>query len=254
MRNWFAMMLFGFLIAASPATAQYTPGSFMYFDHLANNMAVNIGIMGQQKYHDDDDDKQDKDALIRKLLERAKKQPARAIKPADFVFPVSQPTRQATLNAIVDSLSKDNPASRSELQAVLIDQNLFGILDTAIQKYGMRTNNLADSYTLYWIASWEAAHNSEPKESPPAQVKAVKAQVVSFLSNVDALHDMTATEKQQLSDTLLVNAALLEMMAEASKTNPQFQQSRAQAGRAGAAAFGLFIDGITLTGTGFTAN
>lgn len=253
MHRLFATILFGLLLSVSPASAQYTPGSFMYFDHLANNTAVNIGLLGKQKYHDDDEE-EDKQQVLKRLLEKSNKQPARAVKPTDFVFPVSQPARTATLNAIVDGLSKDNPAARGELQAALIDQNIFAVLDTAIQKYGLRTNNLADAYTLYWISSWEATHNSMQGESSPAQVKAVKAQVVGFLSNVDALPTMKVTDKQQLSDTLLVNVVLLEMIGESAKANPQFQQLRSQAGRSGAAAFGLLVDGVTLTESGFTAS
>lgn len=253
MHRLFATILFGLLISVSPASAQYTPGSFMYFDHLANNTAVNIGLLGKQKYHDDDEE-EDKQEVLKRLLEKSKKQPARTVRPTDFVFPVSQPARTATLNAIVDGLSKDNPAGRRELQAALIDQNIFAVLDTAIQKYGLRTNNLADAYTLYWISSWEAAHNSMQGESSPAQVKAVKAQVVDFLSNVDALHTMKVADKQQLSDTLLVNAVLLEMIGESAKADPQFQELRSQAGRSGAAAFGLIVDGVTLTESGFAAS
>lgn len=216
---------------AAPVLAQYTPGSFMYFDHLANNFAVNIGMIGQTVNASDDDDEV-----------APKVQPKRQVR---LDFTPSKVVRQKTITTVIDAIGQLNPAQRNELRAAFVNNDLFSQAETALRPYNVRTNNVADAMTVYLISAWDAAHGVSDQASV-GKFAAVRSQIADGLSQNQAIGGLSDATKQELSDTLFINAFLIDAMADSAKENPSIAANVRRSAMEGATVFGFDLSKIQI--------
>ncbi len=212
--------------------AQYTPGSFMYFDHIAFNNWSNISInpaLDNLKDNSEDD------------------QPKPMIDP--YLFTVSKLTRQTNIQKIVANAEKGNATAGQTMKALLINQDIFGILDTSLQGQGLKTNNLADALGFFWVTSWSIANDTVGQNSA-LQLQSVRNQARGFLDQQPNITSWNAAKKQEMSDTLYLNAVFLMLMYQQSKDAGAYKSVITQAAQNGAKHFGLDTQKVTLTETG----
>ncbi len=119
-----------------------------------------------------------------------------------------------------------------------------------LAKFGLRTDNLADAYTVYWVEAWQAAHGRSD-EGSRAQAQAVKAQAARALLATPEVARATDAQKQELADALLVQALLIGAAKNQAGGDPAKLRAVGQAVRQGAKASGLDLDAMTLTEDGF---
>lgn len=141
-------------------------------------------------------------------------------------------------------------AGDDDLARLFASTDLITAMEKALVPYGLRTDNVADAYTAYWISAWLAAHG-RIEDNSRAQVQAVKRQAVLALVAIPAIASAPNEKKQEFAEALLIQAALIEGSMAGAKGNPVQLKAVAKAVRQGANASGLDLDAMTLTETGF---
>lgn len=162
----------------------------------------------------------------------------------------SMQVRKRNYAQFVEKTRANNPAGADNLAALLASTDVVASMDSALKPYGLRTNNLADAYSVYWVTAWEAA-NGIKQNSSKAQALAVSKQAASALLAVKTLQTATDAVKQEFAESLLVQAAMIEAAAEQAKANPTQMQQVAAAVKQGARSVGLNLDAVKLTEAGF---
>jgi hypothetical protein len=163
--------------------------------------------------------------------------------------------RKDYFNALLAQYDQEAPDSSAQLRPFLFGENDGDIIQK-IQKqvgaqYGLKTNNIADAYALYWISAWEAANGIFDSPTPPAQMKAVKTQVANILSSSSLITDETDANKQAYAENLLTQAAIVGSYGSHVNADPANMPKVRAAVVANAAAQGVDIEAFILTPTGF---
>jgi hypothetical protein len=172
--------------------------------------------------------------------------------PASLSFTVSLARRRTTLERIVADYVRINPGAGPELRQQLIESgDFFPNLDQALAPFGYRTTNLADAYSVFWINAWEAANGVTDSQTSRSQAQAVKRQVEEILLAIPQTAQLSDADKQAFSEVLLVQAIMIQTIAqqprEGAQSQAQFQASVRQIG----ISLGFDLDKFKLTQTGF---
>lgn len=161
--------------------------------------------------------------------------------------------RKGNYAKFVEITRANDPIAAADLETLFASTDVVATIGDGLQSYELRIDNLADVYTVYWITAWEAANRIKIPSSK-AQSQAVQKQVVSALRTVKALQTATDAMKQELAESLLVQAVIMEVGVEQANANPELQQKISAAIKQGARTVGLDLEAVTLTETGFVAN
>lgn len=123
-------------------------------------------------------------------------------------------------------------------------------LNKALEPFGLRTDNVADMYTMYWMNAWEAAHGvSNP--TTKAQAQAVRAQVVAAMLKTPDIVKANDAAKQEFAEALLVQALIVDGLDQAAQKDKSLKAQVEAAARQGARGMGLDLDQMRLTEKGF---
>ncbi len=160
-------------------------------------------------------------------------------------------TRANLADFVARSRAAD-PAGADALEQSFAGTDVIGAIGAAMRQAGLDKNNMADAYAVWAVNAWSAAHG-DLSETPPATLRAVADQVALAFLNTPDLAGADDAAKQQLAETLLVQAALISANAEAAAGDAALSRQVARAVRQGASASGLDLDRIRLTATGFAA-
>lgn len=178
---------------------------------------------------------------------------ALAMAPAGFAvlsYDVSLTRRAANLRSFVEKSRAANPSGAADLERVFASGDVIQQLDGEMRKYGLRADNLADAYALWWINAWEAATGAAATEDRGV-VAAVRRQSAIALSNVPDVAKADDTIKQNLAEALMVQAMLVSALNEKYRTDkthgPQLRKAAAQ----GAKSMSLDLKAMELTPDGF---
>jgi hypothetical protein len=144
-----------------------------------------------------------------------------------------------------------DPESARQLEARYATRDLFQALDQEISKYGMRTDNVADAFTIWLINIWMGA-NGISNDPPASRIKAVKAQITDSLRMSSDIAGASDTQKQELTESLLLNAsvigaALADPRVKSGEMRAPLQKAMVRLG----SSIGLDLAAMKLTDTGF---
>jgi hypothetical protein len=123
-------------------------------------------------------------------------------------------------------------------------------LDILLDSKGLESNNIADAFANYWISAWLASRGLQTPASA-RQAAATKTVAIEILSRTPTLTSMTDAEKQEVADDLFIKAGLLDGLMSASADNPAYLQRISIVARDGARKWGLDLEAMTLTDSGF---
>lgn len=171
---------------------------------------------------------------------------------AALTFTPSLSQRRTTLELIAADYTRANPRSGPEIRRVLLEQgDIIEKIGPSIRPYGFQTNNLADAYSIFWITAWEVSQGIVDSETPRSQAQAVRAQSVEILTSIPLVARLTPSEKQNMAEVFLVQAAIMESQSSrvpvGSPERPTFEASA----RRLATSMGFDVTVLTLTPTGF---
>lgn len=168
------------------------------------------------------------------------------VQPAALRFMPSKVRRDRNLADFVAKTRKVDPDGAARLHAVFASTDLIEAMRAPMAKVGLRIDDLADAYTVWWITAWYASRGSN--ETPPARtVAAVKAQAARALAAAPMMRGADDAAKQQMAEALLIQAAMLDDAVEQSKARPDWMANVRAAAAKGARSMGLDLRAMTLT-------
>ena len=182
----------------------------------------------------------------------AVKAPAPLVKPAALTFKVSPQVRQKTIDTFVAQISQASPESGAEWNKVFKGADVFAEIDKQVKTmFGLSTTNLADTWAVYWSYAWLMTRSSTD-DPTRAQAVGLRNQFQPLLLSIPAVATYTDAQKQEMSDTLLLQVVLFGTLAEAWKED---QASRDEFGMgliSGTREMGLDLSAVVLTDQGFS--
>lgn len=179
--------------------------------------------------------------------------PAPVVQAAALNFKVSPVVRQKAINTFVAQISEGSPEAGAEWNKLFKGTDVFAEVDKQVKAmFGLSSTNLADTWAVYWSYAWLMTQ-SRTDDPSKAQVVGLRNQFQPILRALPSVAALTDAQKQEMSDTLLLQVVLFGALAEAWKDD---QASRDEFGaglRGGTQELGLDLGAVTLSEQGFKA-
>ncbi len=158
--------------------------------------------------------------------------------------------RSANLAAFVQKTRAVDSRGAADLQKLFAEGDFIERIGALVAPHGLRIDNVADAYTMWWITAWHAARG-ENDDPSPATLTAVRAQAAHAITATGEIARASDAQKQELAEALWVQSALIDVAMEQAKRDPSRLRAVGDAVRQGAKGMGLNLDTIDLTSKGF---
>jgi hypothetical protein len=162
----------------------------------------------------------------------------------------STSVRRRTLARIVENTRVTDPSGAQKLEQLFASKDIIAEIGRGMATVGLKPNNVADAYAVYWINAWLGARGRN-ENSSKSQMIAVRNQAAEALLKIPQFRSATDAQKQEMSEIMLIQAALIEASINSTKSNPALLDQTQKAIAQGAKRFGLDLDRMTLTPQGF---
>jgi hypothetical protein len=129
---------------------------------------------------------------------------------------VSEKTRAE----VVDALSRQNPALRTQMDSALNAGMVLRIFDRFMALHGFSSRNVADDMAMQMLVSWEIVTGGV---ATPGQIRGADNQVRGVFLSTPQLRAMTNVERQQMAENIAYQVVI------GSAANRQFQRAGDQA-------------------------
>jgi hypothetical protein len=170
--------------------------------------------------------------------------------PTLLTFRVSTKVRSSNFAKFVAKTREVDPAGAIRLERMFASTDVIGQINKAITPYGLRTNNVADAYAVYWTTAWLGSQGRSDDLSR-TQMIAVRNQAEKALLATLPFKSATDTQKQELAEAMLIQAALIASFLDSAKADPALMLDTKAAITQGAKQMGLDLDRMMLTPQGF---
>jgi hypothetical protein len=167
-------------------------------------------------------------------------------------YRLSLAVRKRNLAQFVEKSRSTNPAGAAQMEQLFAATDVMGQIDKAMTTVGLRPNNVADAYAVYWTSAWLGARGRN-EDLPKAQMIAVRNQAANALLAAPQFRSATDAQKQELAEAMLIQAALISASIDNAKSDPALMVKLKVAIAQGAKGMGLDLDRMTLTSQGFRA-
>ena len=143
-----------------------------------------------------------------------------------------------------------DPGNAQDLERLFASGDIFEKLAAPMAGLGLRVDDLADAYALWWISAWNATQgrNDDPSR---AMCAAVRGQAARALRASPAIAGASDAAKQEFAETLLVQMLFIDVAVEQSKGKSEQLRELASAVRQGARGMALDLSSMKLTEAGF---
>jgi hypothetical protein len=165
-------------------------------------------------------------------------------------YSASAAVRKSNLSNFVKKTRAVDPEGASKMEVMFASTDVIDAIGKGIAPFGLRTNNVADAYTVYWTNAWLGSRGRNDTLSKQ-QVAAVRNQAANALLATPAFSSASNAQKQEMSEALLVQAALIEAYVDNAKSDPALMSKVKAAIAQGAKGMGLDLYKMTLTPDGF---
>jgi hypothetical protein len=166
-------------------------------------------------------------------------------------FTPSAARTRANLASFAGKTRKVDPQGAAKMEELFASTDIIGAIGQGIAPYGLKTNNVADAYAVYWISAWEASRGIAGASETRQRAQAVRTQASNAMAAVPALATATDAQKQEFAEAMLVQAALISAYMDDAAGNPAQIKAVGAAVAKGAKAMGLDLDTMDLTPNGF---
>jgi hypothetical protein len=175
---------------------------------------------------------------------------SRPATPAQFAFRPDPAVRQKVYARAVAQARKNDPAEAEKLRQLLQSGVLTRDMRAYMGRYGMSTNNVADTTALYLALAWQIA-NGTPDDPSRAQMSGLRSQVASTFAGMPNFVRAGAAVKQDLSEANLIQAAYAANIGNAMEKDRSLQpRARAAMVKGVMSLYGLDLRKVTLTAQG----
>jgi hypothetical protein len=168
-----------------------------------------------------------------------------------FTYAASAERRRTNFTAIINQYRRTAPGAAAQLDTLIASQDVGALLQKGFDPLGLRTDNVADVYAVWWVSHWLATRGKQDTPTR-AQMAAVKRQAERALGATASFSALGDAKRQEMADSLLFQTMLVDTLMDAGKANPQALNAAAMMARTNAGSAGLDLARIELTPTGFT--
>jgi hypothetical protein len=176
---------------------------------------------------------------------------SRTLAAASYIFRPSSQLRRTNLARFVEKTRATDPTGAAKMQQLFASTDIIGMIDQRMQQtYGMRANNVADAYAVWWVSTWMGA-KGRSDDATQGQMAMVKRQATNALASTPEFVSANDAGKQELAEALLVQAALIGDTIDTYKSDPAMLAKTRAAIAKGAREMGLDLDSMKLTDEGF---
>ena len=150
----------------------------------------------------------------------ARPTPAGTGNPATLTYIPDPRISEQTRQGILDSLSRENPALRQQMDVALGGGKVLNIFARFMGAHGFSSRNVADAMAMQLLVSWEIVTG---RVATAAQIRGTDGQVRGVFLGTPQLRAMTNTERQQMAENIAYQVVI------GSAANSQFQRANDQA-------------------------
>jgi len=166
-------------------------------------------------------------------------------------FTPSVSRRKANLSSFVEKSRKADPVGAAKMKELFASGDIIGAIDGKMREtYGMRADNVADAYAVWWTSAWMGSQGRTDDPSP-GQMAMVKRQAANALAATSEFASASDATKQEFAEALLVQAALIQATVETYVADPAMMAKVSASIREGVKASGVELETMTLTDEGF---
>ncbi|MGK9165096.1 hypothetical protein KXR53_02295 [Inquilinus limosus] len=169
---------------------------------------------------------------------------------ATFRYTPSLQRRTANLAQFVAKSRQNDPKGADDLARVFASTDVIEAMRAPLAEAGLRIDDVADAYAVYWINAWQASRGVDDDVSR-RMATAVRNQVAGVMASTGALRGASDAAKQEMAESLLIQAALIGEAMKQSQGNPALSRQLAAAVSQGARGMNLDLASMTLTEDGF---
>jgi hypothetical protein len=159
-------------------------------------------------------------------------------------------TRMNLSNFVAKNRMSD-PEGAAKMEEMFASVDIIAEIGKNIAPYGLKTNNVADAYAVYWINAWEASRGIVGSTETRERAQAVRTQASNAMAAVPALATATDAQKQEYAEAMFIQAAMIAAHVEVAAGDDAQLAAVAAAVAQGAKAMGLGLDTMDLTPNGF---
>jgi hypothetical protein len=157
----------------------------------------------------------------------------------------SMAVRTRNMKQFVERLRRVDPAGASDLEQTMSRRDLVAEMGGVMRPVGLDPNNVADAMATYLVTAYYGVRGSTDGE--PAEFKAVSAQIARAISADPAFADASDALKQEIAESMLINALFANQAVEAAQKQPPAMPAvRAAIAKGARAAFGFDVTEIRL--------
>ncbi len=190
------------------------------------------------------------DPLGQVLREQREQRASAAPAAGSTLYTPSKARRAANLQQFVARTRTVDPAGAENLAKTFAQGDIIERIGAAVAPHGLRIDDLADAYAAYWVNAWMATQG-RTDQTDRATLAAVRGQAERALAGAPAITRADDAMKQQLAESLWIQAAMIETTVEHAKGQPALMAQVGQAVARGARGMGLDLPAMTLTDSGF---
>jgi hypothetical protein len=157
--------------------------------------------------------------------------------------------RRQNIAKFVAGLKAMNPDAVAQMEQLFAQVNVIDEMGKAIAPYGLKTSNIADAYTVYFMTAWMSA-NGRTDDNTNEQVAGTRQMAVNALTASPEIGKLSDADKQSFAEALLIQAMMFDAMTEAVAADPAGLAKVKGDVKAGAKEMGIDVDAFKLTPTG----
>jgi hypothetical protein len=178
--------------------------------------------------------------------------PKSAVNPSSFTYKISMQRRKANYQSFIDKTMARSPVAGAELKDAFSKGDIIEMARANLERiYGLRTDNVADAYTLWMASTWSVVSGREA-DVTRTEIQAIRQQVLQSFMSTDGMATATDEVKQNMAEALWVNGFIIGLAGQQVKNNPDARNKLQQAVAANAKRdMGVDLSAITLTDQGF---
>ncbi len=157
--------------------------------------------------------------------------------------------RRENIAKFVAGLKAMNPDAGAQMEQVFAQVNVIEEMGKSIAPYGLKTSNIADAYTVYFMTAWMSA-NGRTDDNTNEQVAGTRQMAVNALAASPDIGKLSDADKQAFAEGLLIQAMMFDAMTDAVAADPAGLAKVKGDVKAGAKEMGIDVDAFKLTPTG----
>lgn len=173
-----------------------------------------------------------------------------ATQSASLEFKPSVKLRQQNISRFFSKFSANNSAGAGQTAQLPSPNVVMAEIDKSMTAIGLKSNNVADAYAVYWTNAWLGARGRNDN-LPKSQMIAVRNQAANALLLNPKLKSATNIQKQELAEAMILQAVLISATIDSAKADSVLTDKVKVAIAQGAKEMGLDLDRMTLTLQGF---